>query len=67
MVEDDLQWKTTFSGRQPLLDPCMLPTQLCGIFFIQTYIKTNTGGFIKLARTTKTYKINEIKPRKIGL
>ena len=32
MVEDDLLWKTTFSGRQPSVYPCMLPTPLCGIF-----------------------------------
>ena len=32
LVEDDLQWKMTFSGRRPLLDPCMLPTPFCGIF-----------------------------------
>ena len=34
MVEDDLQWKTTFGGRLLLLedDPCMLPSPLCGIF-----------------------------------
>ena len=25
LVEDDLQWKTTFSGRRPLVDRCMLP------------------------------------------
>ena len=31
--ERQLQWKRTFSGRGPLLDPCMLPTPLCGIFW----------------------------------
>ena len=30
-VEDDLRWKTTFRGRQPPVNPCMLPTPLCGI------------------------------------
>ena len=35
MVEDDLWRKTTFGGRQLLVedDPCMLPSPLCGIFF----------------------------------
>ena len=34
LVEDDLQWKTTFGGRHLLVedDPCMLPSPLCGIF-----------------------------------
>ena len=43
LVEDDLQWKTTFVGRQPLLEddlrwkttfggPYMPPTPLCFIF-----------------------------------
>ena len=32
LMEDTLRWKTTFSGRLLFLDPCMLPTSLCGIF-----------------------------------
>ena len=32
LVEDNLHWKTTFIGRQPSLDPCMMPTPLNGIF-----------------------------------
>ena len=36
MVEDDLQWKTTYSGRRLLVEdiPCMLPSPLCGIFVL---------------------------------
>ena len=37
VVEDNLRWKTTFNGRWPLLDPCMLPTPLCGIFCNNVY------------------------------
>ena len=29
---DYLWWKTIFSGRQPSVDPCMLPSLLYGIF-----------------------------------
>ena len=32
LVEDDLWWKMTFIGRRPSVDPCMLPTPLCGMF-----------------------------------
>ena len=38
IVEDYLQWQTTFSGRRPSLDPCMLPTPLCGIFLLYELI-----------------------------
>ena len=31
-VEDDLRWKMNFGGRRPSVDPCMLPSPLCGIF-----------------------------------
>ena len=47
VVENYLRWKMTFSGRQPLLVPCMLPTALCVIFFVdiknlpKTLKKTN--------------------------
>ena len=34
LVENDLRWKITFSGRLPSVDPCMLPTRLCDILFI---------------------------------
>ena len=34
-LKDYLRWKMIFSGRQPLLDPCMLPTLLCGIFVVE--------------------------------
>ena len=29
-----LRWKTTFCGRRPSVDPCILPTPLCDIFSI---------------------------------
>ena len=32
LVEDNLWWKTALGGRQPSVDPCMLPSPLCGIF-----------------------------------
>ena len=32
LVKDDLRWKTTFGQRRPSLDPCILPTPLCGNF-----------------------------------
>ena len=31
-MEHDLWWKTTFSGKRPLVDPCMLPNPLFDIF-----------------------------------
>ena len=38
LVEDNLEdyqrWKMNISGRRPSLDPCMLPTPLRGIFFV---------------------------------
>ena len=34
-------WGTTFSGRRPSLDPCMLPTQLCGTFSFWMNPKTH--------------------------
>ena len=32
LLDDDLRWKTTCSERRASVDPCMLPTPLCGIF-----------------------------------
>ena len=32
LVEDTLWWETTFDGGRPPVDPCMLPSPLCGIF-----------------------------------
>ena len=32
LVEEKLWWKKNFGGRIPSMDPCMLPTPLCGIF-----------------------------------
>ena len=40
LVEDNLWWKTTFCGRCPLVDPCLLPTLLCGIFFCCCWLIT---------------------------
>ena len=52
LVEDGLQWKTTFGGRRPMVendlqwktnfvDPCMLPTPLCGIFYSVALVQTS--------------------------
>ena len=45
LVEDDLRWKMTFSGGRPSLDPCMLPTPLCGILFqVLTFVPLSAGA-----------------------
>ena len=40
LVEDNPRWKTTFGGRWPSLDPCKLPTPLCGILNYDKLSKT---------------------------
>ena len=53
MAEDDLRWENTFSGRQPSLDPCMLPSLLCGIFF-----RTNEVTFFWMSNFYQKNKIH---------
>ena len=58
-MEDDLSWKTTYGGSQPLEKddqrwkttfggPCMLPTPLCGIFLTE---ETQSSTYICVGAT----------------
>ena len=40
LVEDNLSWKMTLGGRRPSVDPCMLPSPLCGIFLKPSWFCT---------------------------
>ena len=64
-VEDDLRWKTTFggrrpSGRRPSVDPCMLPSPLCGIFSKGAKMSLTLKYFFELSShsSSKTLRVS---------